>query len=65
MSDCKNRRHFKIGCGCGGTFACILAAILSWQTNHSIILAFVHFFCGIFYDIYWALKYLPELLERL
>ena len=31
----------------------IIAAILSWETNHSIMWAAIQSFCGWFYVIYW------------
>lgn len=30
-----------------------IAAILSWETNHSIMWATIQSFCGWFYVIYW------------
>jgi len=47
----------KGGCGCcgGGVFGSIgavLAAILSWQTNHSLLWALIHAACSWFYVIY-------------
>jgi len=33
----------------------ILAIVLSWIVNQSIIWAFLHFWCGWIYVIYWAL----------
>ena len=52
----------KRGCGCcgGGVFGSIgavLAAILSWNANHSIVWALVHAFLSWFYVIYHWLKY--------
>tara|TARA_R110001606_G_scaffold76846_1_gene177705 strand:+ start:1079 stop:1276 length:198 start_codon:yes stop_codon:yes gene_type:complete len=43
--------------GCG-TFAClgaILAVVLSWIVNKSILWAILHFIFGWLYCIYWAL----------
>ncbi len=50
------------GCGCcgGGVFGSIgavLAALLSWQMNHSIGWALVHAFFSWFYVIYHGLTY--------
>ena len=49
MADTKQQA----GCGCsvGG----LLAVVLSWATNHSILWAIFHFFCGWLYVIYWIL----------
>ncbi|TDI33317.1 MAG: hypothetical protein E2P03_05105 [Acidobacteria bacterium] len=52
-----NRR----GCGCcgGGVFGSIgsvLAGILSWKVNHSIVWALVHAFFSWFYVFYHWLK---------
>lgn len=33
----------------------ILAVIISWVANHSIIWAIIHFFFGWLYVIYWVL----------
>jgi hypothetical protein len=60
-------RRSKAGCGCcgGGIFGSIgavLAAILSWQTNHSLLWALVHAFFSWFYVLYHWLthgKWLP------
>ena len=50
------------GCGCcgGGIFGSIgavLAALLSWNVNHSILWALIHAFFSWFYVIYHWLKY--------
>jgi hypothetical protein len=50
------------GCGCcgGGIFGSIgavLAALLSWKVNHSILWALIHAFLSWFYVIYHWLKY--------
>lgn len=55
-------RRGKAGCGCcgGGIFGSIgavLAAILSWQTNHSLLWALVHAFFSWFYVLYHWLTY--------
>jgi hypothetical protein len=42
------------GIGCG-TIGSILAVIISWQANHSILWAVVHGVLGWLYVIYWAL----------
>ncbi len=52
----------KSGCGCfgGGVFGSIgavLAAILSWQVNHSVLWALIHAFFSWFYVIYHWIKY--------
>ena len=33
----------------------IIAAILSWVTNHSIIYCILHVLCGWLYVIYWLI----------
>jgi hypothetical protein len=43
--------------GDGITLGMVLATVLSFFTNHSIGWAILHFFCGWFYVIYWALTY--------
>jgi len=58
MGDHGDRR----GCGCcgGGIFGSIgavVAALLSWKLNHSILLALVHAFLSWFYVIYHWLRY--------
>lgn len=50
------------GCGCcgGGIFGSIgavLAALLSWKVNHSILWALVHAFLSWFYVVYHWLEY--------
>lgn len=50
----------KIQLGPSGTISSILAvlaACLSYHTNHSVLWAIVHFICGIFYDVYWLFEY--------
>jgi hypothetical protein len=62
-----NDNRSKGGCGCcgGGVFGSIgsvLAAILSWQTHHSLLWALIHAFCSWFYVIYhWFIhgRFLP------
>ena len=61
------KRDKRAGCGCcgGGIFGSIgavLAALLSWSVNHSILWALVHAFLSWFYVIYHWLtfgKFLP------
>jgi hypothetical protein len=36
----------------------LLAVILSWTVNHSIAWCILHFFCGWFYVIYYALTHI-------
>lgn len=43
--------NVRYGCGIGN----ILAVIISWTTNHSILWAILHGIFGWFYVIYWAL----------
>jgi hypothetical protein len=33
----------------------VLAIILSWTSNHSVLWAILHAFCSWFYVIYWCL----------
>ncbi len=52
----------KSGCGCfgGGVFGsvgAVLAALLSWQVNHSVLWALIHAFFSWFYVIYHWIKY--------
>lgn len=35
--------------------ASVIAAILSWITNKSILWCVVHYFLGLFYIIYWLI----------
>jgi hypothetical protein len=63
-SSWENEMHIekKKGCGCcgGGIFGsigAILAALLSWKVNHSILWALIHAFFSWFYVIYHGLKY--------
>lgn len=50
------------GCGCfgGGVFGSIgavLAALLSWKVNRSVMWALIHAFLSWFYVIYHLLRY--------
>jgi hypothetical protein len=50
------------GCGCCGggilgSIGAVLAALLSWNVNHSILWALVHAFFSWFYVIYHWIKY--------
>lgn len=52
----------KSGCGCcgGGVFGsvgAVLAALLSWQVNHSVLWALVHAFFSWFYVLYHLLRH--------
>jgi hypothetical protein len=52
-----NQRNAGCGCGVGG----FIAVILSWLTNHSILWALFHAFCGWIYVIYWIFVHgLPQ-----
>ena len=58
MGDKEKRK----GCGCcgGGIFGSIgavIAALLSWNVNHSLLWALGHAFLSWFYVIYHWLKY--------
>ena len=55
-------RRSRAGCGCcgGGVFGsagAVLAAILSWQVNHSILWALIHGALSWFYVAYHWLTY--------
>lgn len=43
----------------GITIGMILAIVLSWTTNHSILLCILHAFLSWIYVIYWAFAYGP------
>lgn len=43
--------------GGGITLGSLLAVILSWTVNHSILWCILHFFCSWIYVIYWAFAY--------
>jgi len=53
----------KKGCGCvlwGGGLAGVVAAVLSFLVNGSILWAVIHFFCSGFYIVYWLVVHLPN-----
>ncbi len=52
MSD--NSRSSTAG---GITLGGLLAVILSWTVNHSVVWCILHFLCGWFYVIYWLFEY--------
>lgn len=33
----------------------VIAIIISWQLNHSVLWAVIHGICGWFYVLYWGL----------
>ena len=39
-----------------GSLGCILAVVLSWHANHSILWAMAHFLCSWFYVVYFAIE---------
>lgn len=43
------------GGGTGLGIGAVLAIIMSWTANHSILWAILHGMCGWFYVIYWAI----------
>lgn len=47
----------KEAAGGGITLGSLLAVLLSWIANHSILWCILHFFCSWFYVIYWACEY--------
>lgn len=55
----ENNKQTSCGCSIGTTG--VIAALLSWVVNHSILWAIIHAFCGIFYIVYWILVKLPHL----
>jgi hypothetical protein len=54
MSD--NKRSMVAG-GSGISLGSLLAVILSWTVNKSILWCIAHAFCGWFYVIYYLVKY--------
>ncbi len=47
-----------VSCGSTGiTLGGLLAVMLSWAVNHSILWAILHFFCSWFYVIYYLIAY--------
>lgn len=52
MSD--NSRSSTAG---GITLGGLLAVILSWTVNHSVVWCILHFLCGWFCVIYWLFEY--------
>lgn len=45
----------------------VLALVLSWATNHSVLWAILHTIFGWFYVVYWGFEYggLAALVKRL
>ncbi len=43
--------------GGGITLGSLLAVVLSWTVNHSVLWCILHFFCSWFYVIYWLIEY--------
>jgi len=41
----------------GISLGCVIAVIISWTTNHSVLWAIIHGICGWFYVIYYALGF--------
>jgi len=41
----------------GGWVGAVLAIILSWTVNKSVLWAIIHAFCGWLYVIYWLIAY--------
>jgi hypothetical protein len=44
-------------CGCGIGVGGVIAILLSWSVNHSVLWAAFHAFCGWLYVIYWLIFY--------
>ena len=44
--------------GGGLTVGGLLAIILSWTVNHSVLWAIVHLFCSWIYVIYWCIVHI-------
>jgi hypothetical protein len=61
MTDSGNNSSSGCGCGCLGIgsfgFGTIIAAILSWSVNHSVIWLLIHGFFSWAYIIYHFFKY--------
>lgn len=51
MNNSNNTGFFTIG------FGNIIAIVLSWSANHSILWAFIHDLFGWFYVLYHIIKY--------
>jgi hypothetical protein len=41
----------------GISLGSLLAVILSWSVNHSVVWCVVHFCCSWLYVIYWLIEY--------
>jgi hypothetical protein len=52
--------HRTLG-GTGITLGSLLAVLISWSYNHSIVWAIIHFFCSWLYVIY-ALLFHPHII---
>lgn len=61
MSDRRNVTYTRSGIGLGG----LLAVILSWVVNHSVVFCILHFICGWFYVIYWCIEYSSRYAHQL
>jgi len=55
MSDSNSRSGVGVGIGIGN----VIAIVLSWTVNHSVLYCFLHALCGWFYVIYWLIVYGP------
>lgn len=55
MSD--NKRSMVAG-GSGISLGGLLAVILSWTVNHSVIYAILHCFCSWIYVAWYVIKYI-------
>jgi p-aminobenzoyl-glutamate transporter AbgT len=51
------QRNVNVRYGTGVGVGTVLAIILSWTVNHSILWCILHAICGWFYVIYWAITY--------
>ena len=46
-----------IDCDTGIGIGTVIAILLSWSVNHSIVWAVIHGICSWFYVLYWVLTY--------
>jgi hypothetical protein len=52
----KEKKNESAGCGCGGFgLGSVIAVVISWSVNHSVLWAAIHGFLGWFYIVYYLL----------